>query len=94
MSGPRGIPGHHLVKSPEVAILYLSQFPQPAVTSGIALRESRLEKNMQTRSTAEEYAELAETCLAEFRRTLDRRVSEQLRIWQGVTFKRPSGWMK
>ena len=57
MSGPRGISGHHLVKSPEVAILYLSQFPQPAVTSGIALRESRLEKNMQTRSTAEEYAE-------------------------------------
>ena len=35
---------------------------------------------MQTRSTTEEYVELAETCLAESRRTLDRRVSEQLRI--------------
>ena len=35
---------------------------------------------MQTRSTAEEYVELAETCLAESRLTLDRRVSDQLRI--------------
>jgi len=35
---------------------------------------------MQTRSTMEEYVELAETCLAEARRTLDRRVSEQLRV--------------
>jgi hypothetical protein len=35
---------------------------------------------MQTRSTMEEYVELAETCLAESRRTLDRRASAMLRI--------------
>jgi Lon protease-like protein len=35
---------------------------------------------MQTRSTTEEYVELAETCLAESRRTLDRRASAMLRI--------------
>jgi Lon protease-like protein len=38
------------------------------------------EKTMQTRSTTEEYVELAETCLAESRRTLDRRASAMLRI--------------
>jgi hypothetical protein len=35
---------------------------------------------MQTRSTMEEYVELAETCLAESRRTLARRASAMLRI--------------
>jgi Lon protease-like protein len=81
MMGPRGIPGHHLVKSAVYAILYLLQFPQPVVASGICpLGIQAFEKKMQTRSTTEEYVELAETCLAESRRTLDRRVSEQLRI--------------
>jgi hypothetical protein len=75
MMGPRGIPGHHLVKS-AVFVTVL-----PVVGPGICpLGIQAFEKKMQTRSTTEKYVELAETCLAESRRTLDRRVSEQLRI--------------
>jgi hypothetical protein len=45
---------------------------------------------MHERSTPEEYVALAETCLLEAHRTLDREAAEKLRIWQDVTFKRPS----
>jgi hypothetical protein len=57
------------IEAPKEALFLFVTAAQPVVAS-----------KMQTRSTTEEYVELAETCLAEARRTLDRTVSEQLRV--------------
>jgi hypothetical protein len=68
------------IEAPKEALFLFVTAAQPVVASGIAFTRSKPEKKMQTRSTTEEYVELAETCLAEARRTLDRTVSEQLRV--------------
>jgi hypothetical protein len=48
--------------------------------SALALRIRALRNKMHERSTPEEYVALAETCLLEAHRTLDREAAEKLRI--------------